>query len=214
MTTAVAQGPRLYGCEGNVAEEDRARADIYGVLAHLFYSSPSASLLRTITDVRLIEGDADQSPLAAAWHELQKAARAADPEAIREEYDHAFITAGRPPVFLYGSVYQTGFLMDKPLARLRDDLAQLGFARNLEVGEPEDHISALCDVMRLLIIGTDDAAPAALSAQREFFMRHIAPWYERLCAAIDAAEQTDFYKKAAAFAKEFFYLEVQSFEIA
>ena len=214
MTTAVAQDPRSYELQEEVAEEDRARADAYGLLAHLFYSSPSASLLRTIADARLVDGDVSQSPLAAAWHELQKAARAADPDAIREEYDHAFITAGRPPVFLYGSVYQTGFLMDKPLARLRDDLVQLGFARNLAVGEPEDHISALCDVMRLLITGADGTAPAPLSAQREFFMRHMAPWYERLCAAIHAAEQTDFYKKAAAFAKEFFYLEVQSFEIA
>lgn len=214
MTTVVAEDLRSYEFQGEVAEEDRVRADVYGLIANLFYSPVSAALLCTIADTPLINGEAIRSPLAAAWHALQQAARAADPDAVRQEYDSAFITAGRPPVFLYGSVYQAGFLMDKPLARLRDDVAQLGFARKLEVGEPEDHISALCDVMRLLIAGADGAAPAALSSQREFFMRHIAPWYERLCAAIEAAEQTDFYKKAAAFSKEFFDLEVQSFEIA
>lgn len=203
-----------YTSEEEVVEEDRARADVYALLAHLFYLPSSAGLLRSIADADIIDGAALQSPLAAAWGALQQAARNADPVAISEEYDNAFISVGRPPVFLYGSFYQAGFLMEKPLVRLRDDLARLGLARKHESNESEDHISALCDVMRFLIVGDDDTPPATVEVQREFFMRHIAPWYERLCAAIRGAEQTDFYKKVAAFAKEFFDLEVQAFEIA
>jgi len=214
MATAVAD-LRSDESQGEVVvEEDRARANVYGVLANLFYGPPSAALLHDIAIAGLVGGDTDCSPLAGPWCALQQAARSASPEAVEQEYTNTFITAGRPPVFLYGSVYQTGFLMDKPLAQLRDDLAKIGLARNLQVGEPEDHISALCDVMRFLIIGADEVPPSDIAVQREFFMRHIASWYEQVCAAVENAEQTDFYKKVAAFAKEFFDLEVQSFEIA
>lgn len=213
MTTVAAQ-PRSYAPQEEVADEDRARADVYALLANLFYSPPSEGLLRGIAVADVIDGDTNQSQLAAAWKALREAALGADPDAVKEEYDNAFITAGRPPVFLYGSFYQAGFLMEKPLVKLRDDLARLGLARSHGSSEPEDHISALCDVMRFLIIGAEDVPPAAIAVQRDFFMGHIAPWYERLCAAIEDAEQTGFYKKVAAFAKEFFDLEVQSFDIA
>jgi TorA maturation chaperone TorD len=197
-----------------VAAEERARADVYALLAALFYSPPSDDLLKRIAAAHMVDEEASQTEFGQAWHALQSAARAAAPEAVRNEYDSAFITAGRPPVFLYGSVYQTGFLMDKPLARLRDDLAHIGLARRADVGEPEDHISALCDVMRFLITGADGVPPATLDAQREFFEHHIASWYARLCDAIETAEQTSFYRSVAAFAREFFDLEVRSFEIA
>jgi TorA maturation chaperone TorD len=210
MATAVTD-LRSYESQEGVVEEDRARANIYGLLANLFYGPPSEALLR---DIATIDSDVDRSPLAGTWHTLQQAARNAEPGALRQEYDNTFITAGRAPVFLYGSVYQTGFLMDKPLAQLRDDLAKIGLARNLEIGEPEDHISALCDVMRFLIAGAEEIPASDVALQREFFMRHIAPWYDQVCTAVENAEQTDFYKKVAAFAKEFFDLEVQSFEIA
>ena len=210
---SVARGSSYEHQEG-VAEEERVRADIYALLATLFYFPPSEELLRSIAVVRIVDDDANRSEFAESWRRLQSAAQAAAPDAVREEYDKAFITAGRPPVFLYGSVYETGFLMDKPLARLRDDLAKLGLARRAQVGEPEDHVSALCDAMRFLIVGREPVPPAAVAVQREFFMRHIAPWYAALCAAIENAEQTAFYKRVAAFAKAFFDLELQSFEIA
>ena len=203
-----------YAPQEEVAEEERVRADLYALLATLFYSPPTEALLQHIAVAEIVNDDANPSQFATSWWALQSAARAARPDALRQEYDSAFITAGRPPVFLYGSVYQAGFLMDKPLARLRQDLTQLGLARRAEVGEPEDHISALCDVMRFLIVGTENVPPAELAAQREFFAAHIAPWYERLCAAIETAEQTFFYTRVAAFSKSFFDIELQSFEIA
>lgn len=198
-----------------VSAEDQARAGIYGVIAHLFCAPPGADLLTVIAQAQVVEPGADADPaFAAAWSQLQRAAREADADAVRQEYDDAFITAGRAPVFLYGSYYETGFLMEKPLAGLREELAQLGLARKPQIGETEDHISALCDVMRFLIAGDGETAPASIDSQRAFFGRHLAPWYGKLCAAIEDAEVTRFYKAAAAFARSFFDLEKHSFEMA
>ena len=38
--------------------------------------------------------------------------------------------------------YLTGFLMEKPLGVLRDDLRALGFERDPNTKEPEDHVGA------------------------------------------------------------------------
>jgi len=194
--------------------EDQARGGIYGVIAHLFCAPPSARLLEIIGQAEIVASGGGADPaFAAAWSRLQRAAQEADPDAVRQEYDDTFITAGRAPVFLYGSYYETGFLMEKPLAALRDELAQLGLARKPQTGEPEDHVAALCEVMRFLIVGDGGTAPASVDTQRAFFERHLAPWYGKLCAAIDEAEMTRFYKAAAAFARSFFDLEKQSFEM-
>lgn len=198
----------------DIAPEDQARATIYGLVANLFNAAPARSLLTAIINADGIAATDSDSGFARAWRELQHAAGGADAAALRQEFDDAFISTGRAPVFLYGSFYLTGFLMEKPLAKLREELAELGLARTRESSESEDHISALCDVMRFLIAGDKDTPPAALAAQREFFTRNIGPWYGQLCTAIKNAEQTVFYRKVAALAKEFFDLEVESFEIA
>ena len=198
-----------------VSSEDQARAAIYGLVSHLFYAPPGREILATIAQSgEVIAAQGAETELGRAWRELQRVAALADEVALRQEYDDTFISTGRAPVFLYGSFYLAGFLMEKPVARLRDELARLGLARKPESGETEDHISALCDVMRFLILG-DGAEPAApIAVQREFFVRNIAPWYERLDAAIQDAESANFYKVAATFVRHFFDLESQAFEMA
>jgi TorA maturation chaperone TorD len=194
-----------------VAPEDRARADVYALLAALFYGPPPEELLRVIREVEPVDGTVPGAPLAAAWHALKDAARGADAQVLRQEYDDAFVSVGRPPVFLHGSYYISGALMETPLVELREDLARLGVARRESSCETEDHITALCEVMRFLIVGDGAGAPAGIAAQREFFTRHIAPWYRALCDAIARAGETDFYKKVAAFTREFLDLEAESF---
>jgi TorA maturation chaperone TorD len=81
--------------------------------------------------------------LEAPWQALVAAMRATTPAAAAEEYDALFGGVGKPEVFLYGSYYLSGFLNEKPLAALRDDLAALGLARDEQRGETEDHIAAL-----------------------------------------------------------------------
>ncbi len=199
---------------GVVFPEDQARAEIYALLGNLFYQPPSAELLKTIATTQTLCNDGSVSGFFRAWHALQEAAANADAEAVKDEFDTAFIGTGRQPVMLYGSFYLAGFLHEKPLAQLRDELTKMGLARSGDSHETEDHISALCDVMRFLIAGDHDRLPAALSVQHDFFQRHINSWNTQLCAAVIAATQTHFYKLVAHFMREFFAIENESFDIA
>lgn len=191
------------------APEDQARADLYALIASLFYGPPEAKLLAAIAK-SLPPGEEADAALASAWRELQKAAAQADPEAVRCEYDALFVSVGQAPVMLYGSYYQAGFLHEQPLVRLRDELARLGFARKPGTVEPEDHISALCDMMRMLII---EGGPSAVAAQQDFFGRFLRPWYSRLMAEIDKAQEADFYRIVGRFAQTVLDIETQSLEI-
>ncbi|MBC7944170.1 MAG: molecular chaperone TorD family protein [Burkholderiales bacterium] len=196
-----------------IDNEDRARADFYGLIANLFYAAPSAQLLAIIVAADDSVGAGEGSGFFRSWQQLQRAARNADLNALREEYETLFVGVGRGLVVPYASYYLTGFLMEKPLARLRSDLATLGLARRGKVHEPEDHISALCDVMRLLITGSNTRPAADLQQQREFFDRHLKPWYARLHEDLQKTGTAIFYKAVGDFAQAFFDLEVESFDI-
>jgi TorA maturation chaperone TorD len=184
--------------------DDALRADCYRVLARLFAAPPDAALLAGLAAAASGADDA----LGEAWNELCELAAGvmrsgipgdgADETAIARlaaEYSELFFGIGEPKVMLYGSWYQTGSLMDAPLARLRDDLARLGFERDPAVREPEDHFAALLEVMALLVA-------AGRAAQGEFFQRHLASWQARLCQRLEA-EQSEFYRAAARFARGF-----------
>lgn len=187
--------------------EEAARANFYALLARFFYAPPDATLLETLAGAGEIE--AEQGGIASAWHALTTAAAAADAEAVREEYDTVFVGTGKSPVTLYVSAYSIKYSNEVPLVALKAELAALGLARRADRGEPEDHIAALCDVMRYLI--TD--ANAELVTQKRFFERWIWPNVEELCVAIEKAEATRFYKSVAAFLYSLCTLEHQSFEM-
>lgn len=196
-----------------ITQEDQARAMVYAVLGNLFVAPPSKELLQMIaTDVVLCK-DVPVSEFCRAWLALQQVAARTGREAATDEYEAAFLGPGRQAVMLYGSYHASGFLHEKPLALLREDLGKMGIARQDDRHESEDHVSALCDVMRLLIAGDEVLAPAAPEVQRDFFRRHIAPWYSRLCSDIDAAPQTHFYKHVAHATRAFFDLENEAFEM-
>jgi len=202
--------PDAYG----VLPEDQARAQIYALLGNLFYQPPSAELLETIATGLTLCNDGSDSGFCQAWRALRDAAANADAEAVKDEFDTAFIGTGRQPVMLYGSFYLAGFLNEKPLAQLRGELTKMGLARSGSSHETEDHLSALCDVMRFLIEGDCDTPPAALAVQRDFFLRHLYSWNTPLCDAVSGASQTHFYKHVAQFMREFFAIENESFDIA
>ena len=194
-------------------QEENARADVYALLSHLFYQPASKELLAGIATGSGLCNDADETDFCRAWRALQQAAAQTDAETVRGEFDAAFIGTGRQPVMLYGSFYESGFLHEKPLALLRDDLTQMGYARRGDRHESEDHVSALCDVMRIMITGGPAMPPAALELQRAFFRRHLEPWYVRLCEAVISANQTNFYKHVAQVLREFFAIESAAFEM-
>ena len=189
--------------------EETARADLYGLLATLLYAPPSQALLDTIASART-EGE---GVLERAWADLVAACREASEDAVRSEYDQLFVGVGKPEVVLYGSYYLSGFMMEKPLVELRDDLARLGLARPESVPESEDHLAALCEVMRYLI-ASDDLQHANLETQKAFFATHLQPWVRECCTAVSEHPQARFYRPVAALASVFFDVEMQAFDMA
>ncbi len=192
-------------------DEEVARAELYGVLAALYYAPPDPGLLGALR-AAVTEAPAAGAFLEEPWQRLVGEARALDEEAIGAEYDALFGGVGRPDVQLYASHYLSGFLNDKPLAALRDDLAELGLGARPDLPETEDHIACLCEVMRFLIAG-DDAAVCNLRHQQAFFARHLQPWVDELCAAIEAHPQARFYAALAGLTRAFFQVEAQAFDM-
>jgi TorA maturation chaperone TorD len=190
-----------------LAPEEVARANFYGLLARLFYAPPDTALLQTLAAADDLE--AEEGGMALAWRELAQAAAAADPEAVREEYDGAGVGVGKAPVTLYTTAYSVRYTNEMPLADLRGALSALGLGRRSEANEPEDHLAALCEVMRHLI--GEQKAP--LEQQKRFFEQWIWPTVQPLCGAIEKSEQVRFYKGVARFAYAFFELEHSAFEM-
>ncbi len=188
-----------------IEPEEAARANVYALLARLFYAPPDAALLAAVA----AEKTAEEGALAVAWRELARAAASADTEAVRDEYESVFVGTGRAPVTLYTSAYTMRFSNEAPLAALRAELAALGLARRAEAAEPEDHVAGLCDSMRHLIAKQQ----LELGEQKRFFSRWLLVPGARLCDAIEAHPGTAFYRVVARFAREFFSLEQSAFEM-
>lgn len=193
-----------------LSDEDRARAELYAVLARLFFSAPDRSLLDAIGGSEGMFGG-PATALGAAWNTLATAARRADPDALRTEFDSLFIGVGKAEVTPYCSYYATPVGRERIVVALRDELRELGLARTGETHEPEDHVAALCEVMRhLASAGSDEAA---LSLQKQFFLRYISPAYMQLTDAILDVDSSGFYQAAARVMRAFFDVEAQSFDM-
>lgn len=196
--------------------EDQARAGFYGLIAHVLSHAPAADLLAALANAPVLDADtriAEARDLAAGWTALQQAAAQADPEALTDEFRQLFTGVGKPLVVLNGSWYLTGFLMEKPLAQLRDDLARLGLGRGEGSSESEDHLAAVCDAMRALILLGGAAEQDPLDQQRQFFNQHLRPWVGACCAALRDAEPAVFYRAVGQFAAAFFVLEARALDI-
>jgi TorA maturation chaperone TorD len=186
-----------------VDEVDLMRAHQYGLLALLFGRAPSADLLARVAELK---GDA--TPLGLAHIRLAEAAAASDPDAVSREFFDLFIGVARGDLLPYASYYLTGFLHERPLARVREDLARLGIERVEELGEPEDHIAILCEVMSGLVSGRFGTEPGA---ERGFFDRHLKPWSMRFFADCETAPRARFYRAAGAVGRLFLALEAEAF---
>jgi TorA maturation chaperone TorD len=194
--------------------EDLARADLYGLIARLFHQAPDQELLDQIV-ASIPEGQetqAEDAPLAKVWHSVVEVAKSNPAKAWQDEFDQNFISVGRPNIILNGSFYMAGHLNEKPLVDIRRALETFGLESAEEITETEDHISALCEVMRYLIAG-DDVEISNLTNQRIFFNDHIRTWYDELCDAIEAIPEMHLYHPVAALTREFFAIEGQSFDM-
>jgi TorA maturation chaperone TorD len=202
--------PDLYGVPpaqaGAIDEVDSARAQEYALLATLLARAPDADLLARLAKLR---GDA--TPLGVAHAALGEAAAAADAERVGREYFELFIGIGRGELLPYGSYYLTGFLHERPLARLREDLSRLGIERAEGQAEPEDHAAMLCEILSGVTSGRLAAPPGA---DRELFEKHAAPWLGRFFADLEQAKAADFYRRIGSLGRVFVEIEREAFAIA
>lgn len=190
---------------------DRARALVYRLLGHALAGPPTPELLGRLA--RLQGGEA---PIGAATRELAARAAACDADAARREYDALFIGIARGELVPYASFYITGFLHERPLARLRGDLARIGLQRAPGRSEPEDHIATVCDAMAELIERSGAPADAAGTAVTEeaFFARHVEPWAGRFFADLERAAAARLYEPLGTIGRSMIELDRQGFAYA
>ena len=205
--------PDLYGSavddrssKLDIDEVDRLRAAEYGLLSLLLGKAPTADVLSRIATLK---GDA--SELGMAHIELASAAAELSEQAIAREFFDLFIGLGRGELLPYASYYLTGFLHERPLARVREDFDALGIERTGLGREPEDHIAILLEVMAGLARGefaTDFAA------QTRFFERHLKPWAARMFVDLEVSRSATFYSAVGRVGRIFMELESEAFTLS
>ena len=193
-------------------DEELARAEMYGLLAQLFYQAPTPELLAQL-QVAVTDAPDAGGFLEESWRALVAAARASDAQQLAAEFNSLFGGVGKPEVYLFASHYLTGFLNEKPLVQLRADLAALGLARDeATMPETEDHVAYVLEVMRFLIAG-DDVAVSNLTQQSRFFASHLQPWIDGLCDALEQHPRARFYAALARLTRAFVSVEQQGFDL-
>jgi len=184
---------------------DVARAQEYALLAALLARAPNGALLGRIA--KLCD---DATTLGAAHAALAQAAEVTSADKIAREFFDLFTGVGRGELLPYGSYYLTGFLNERPLARLREDLRALGIERAERQGEPEDHAAILCEIMAGL---ADGRFSAPVAAQHRIFEKHLAPWIARFFADMERAEAAGFYRHVGAVGRLFIEIETKAFAL-
>jgi TorA maturation chaperone TorD len=183
-----------------------ARSREYALLSTLLSRAPDQAMLDRLADL-----PDDASPLGLAHAAIAQAARRTNSSLVEREYFDLFVGLGRGELLPYGSYYLTGFLHERPLARLREDLARLGIERAAGQAEPEDHAAILCEVMAGLVSRRFRASPGA---DRALFERHVSPWIGRFFADLGCASSADFYRPVGALGRAFVDVETEAFALS
>lgn len=200
----------------NIEPEELARANFYALLSRLYGAAPDAAILGVIgsADELAVETkDSTEQDLARAWRELIAASAVMDPEAAAAEYQDLFIGVGQSAVSLHGSAYLKAASGKPFLVDIRNALARLGLARQAGVELYEDHLAAVCETMRLMIMGGGQSGPFAIERQREFFDNNVGAWVFACCDAIKAIAIANYYRRVAQLTDSFMALERDSFAI-
>ena len=193
--------------QAKVAPEDRQRADLYNFLGVLLAGPPDEMLLAQTAGL-----SGDDSPLGEAIQALAKIARLSKPPQVEREFNKLFIGMGRGELLPYASFYLTGFLNEKPLAGLRQDMAARAMTRAPNVFEPEDNIASLMEMMGALIVGRF-GQPAELGDQKTFFNRHIRTWAGHFYSDLEAAKNSVFYAAVGQVGRVFMEIEAEGFRM-
>ncbi|MFG5121150.1 molecular chaperone [Methylorubrum sp. POS3] len=196
------------GVSGSVAvvdDIDLLRAQHYDLLATLLGRAPDVALLDVL---RTLEGG--EGALGRHLSDLSRAAATTSANAVEREFFALFVGVGRGELLPYASYYLTGFLNERPLARVREDLSHLGIERGEAMSEPEDHLAILFEVMAGLAAGRFEAEPGM---QARFFARHIEPWATRFFADLEQAKAGRFYRTVGELGRTFIEIETEAFSM-
>ncbi|MEL7126242.1 MAG: molecular chaperone TorD family protein [Pseudomonadota bacterium] len=191
-----------------IADMDRARADLYNFLGALLAGPPDEMLLAQTAGL-----SGDDTELGQAIGTLAKLAKVTKPKAAESEFNKLFIGLGRGELLPFASYYLTGFLNEKPLATLRQDMAAKGMQRSETVFEPEDSIASLMEMMAAMIVGRF-GTPADITAQKTFFNTHIGPWAGHFFTDLEEAKTSVFYSPVGTVGKIFMAVEAEAFRMS
>ncbi|WP_426416348.1 TorD/DmsD family molecular chaperone [Aestuariirhabdus sp. LZHN29] len=185
-----------------LSAEDSLRAEGYALLGAMLRGPATQELLDLLA---AIEIDHPRSAIEHAYNVLQQSASRTTPSAASQEYNSLFIGIGRGELLPFGSWYQTGFMMEKPLISLRQDLSDMGFERQQNTHEPEDHVAALCEVMAYLV------QEGSTEQQQRFFCSHIQGWIQRFFEDLQNANNSNFYIAVGQLGESLMQTEINRF---
>lgn len=186
-------------------EEDTLRAHMYRFVGHLLAKPPGQDELDSAAGM-----SGDESDLGKVVAAFAHIAGKTTAEQVAQEYQDLFIGVGRGELLPYGSYYLTGFLHEKPLARLRNDMAALNIERRETVKEPEDHIAALFEMMAGLITG-EFGEVASLDEQKRFFDAHVGSWAKHFFKDLEGARSSILYAALGSVGRIFMEIEEVAF---
>jgi TorA maturation chaperone TorD len=202
--------------------EDAARAECYGLISGLFLGRTDLRFLQHLawegqhaTDAPRawqLEGlDEERTPGAyvTAFSALRNACRSLSEETIREEYETLFLGPRKTSISPFTSDHALPHAADRHLNALRAYLVSLGLARRDSQLRVEDHISAVCDVMKWLI---ERSRP--IEEQLAFFDEFVRAGVSAFCSVIDTRRTARFYRAVAEFARAFIDQELSNLEQA
>lgn len=191
------------GASSVIDDVDQLRARHYDLLAALLGRAPDVALLDALGEMEGGEG-----VLGGHLSDLSRAAATTSAQAVEREFFELFVGVGRGELLPYASYYLTGFLNERPLARVREDFSALGIERGEAMSEPEDHLAMLLEVMAGLAAGRFAAEPGM---QARFFARHVAPWATRFFADLEGAKAARFYRTVGELGRTFIEIETEAF---
>jgi len=195
------------GVVEDLGSEDQTRSHVYRLLSGYLSRAPQRADLDA--GARLL---GDSSELGRSIDRFAAACRTTSPERAADDYHTLFIGLGRGELVPYGSYYLTGFLQEKPLARLRTDMGRLGLARADDASEPEDHVASVLEMMAGLIDGTFGPR-LTIPAQRMFFEAHVGSWMGHFFRDLKANTSSGFYAALGEVGQRFLEIEEEAFRM-
>ncbi|MFV0294614.1 MAG: molecular chaperone [Hyphomicrobiaceae bacterium] len=190
-----------------LSQEDVARALVYRLLAR-FLSAPVGQ--EELQLAASMEGGA--GPLGESLSAFAGLAATSRPDGLADQYQVLFIGLGRGELVPYASYYLTGFLQEKPLARLRGDMSALGVERTESTSEPEDHVSSVLETMAALIDGS--LGPQLnVEAQKIFFTTHVASWMAHFFKDLEESDTSELYASVGRVGARFLEVEEEAFRM-